>query len=76
MWTRNGNKWYLKTLPALTVEPCTAKAKYESMIPPTPSITVWRACFAGHPVPHIPPGRNSRDVMQRAYDYFDRRVDL
>ncbi len=66
MWTRNGNKWYLKTLPALTVE--AYKANSHGM--------AWRACFAGHPVPQITPSRSSRAVMQRAYDYFDRRIDL
>lgn len=66
MWTRNGNKWYLKKLPEVTVEPIRTKS----------SRTAWQACCAGRPILYILPGTNSRDVMQRAYDYFDRRVDL
>lgn len=66
MRTRYGNTWFMKTLPALTVEAFT----------PNGCVTAWRACFAGVPLPQITPGRNSRDVMQRAYNYFDRRVDL
>lgn len=66
MWTRNGNTWHYKTMPMLTVEPFAAAGG---------GIT-WRACMGGHPVRQITPGKNSRDVMQRAFEYFDRRIDL
>lgn len=66
MWTRSGNAWSFRTLPALTVE---------AFVMPGNSIA-WCACFMGQPVKQIAPGRNSADVRRRTFEYFDRRVNL
>lgn len=66
MWTRNGNIWRFKTLPALSVEACVTGD----------GSRVWCACFSGRLVQQIRPGKSSADVKRRTFEYFDRRVNL
>lgn len=65
VWVRRGNIWYMDRMPEITVQPIRFGPA-----------TAWQACFKGKPVKAISPALNSRDEMELAYEYFDRRINL
>lgn len=65
LWTYRGRVWILGAAPFITVR-----------LLPGPSGTIWTACCGGRPVEHIAPGISASDVMRRAWNYYDARIDL
>lgn len=61
LWTYRGGVWILTAAPFITVR----------LLHGT-----WTACCGGRPVEHIAPGISASDVMRRAWNYYDARIDL
>lgn len=71
MWTRYGNIWFYNEMPIVTVEPFQVTWPIGS-----PKSYLWKACCGGRPVEQIKPGTNSAEVMRRAEQYYDARIEM
>lgn len=72
MWKRYGNIWVMQEMPIITVEP------FPVLGPPgsPKNKFLWKACCGGRPVEQIEPGTDSAEVMRRAEQYYDARIEL
>lgn len=67
LWTYRGGVWILNVAPFITVHLLPSQGD---------TFHMWMACCGGRPVDHIAPGMSASDVMRRAWDYYDARIDL
>lgn len=66
MWRRNGNVWYMPRMPRITVEPVRLFG----------GVIAWQAHFSGSPVEAIGVAFDSSIVREKAFEYFDARIDI
>lgn len=70
LWERRGNKWFLRPLPCVTVEPVGFALADGS------EQNAWQAFCAGRPLNNIPISKNSDEVKRAVYRYYDDRLEL
>lgn len=70
LWERSGNKWFLRPLPFVTVEPVGFALADGSVH------NAWQAFCSGNPLDNMPISKNSEEVKRAVFRYYDDRLEL